>query len=133
VPSVVGEPYENAASRLQAAGFAIARRDVDSDQPKGNVVSQDPAGGSSAARGATVTLSVSKGPKTSAIPDVTSQDEEAARAALERSGFEVVVEDEQTTDPGSDGLVLSQDPEGGTQAKPGTAVTIVVGRLVPVP
>ena len=133
VPSVVGEPYENAASRLQAAGFAIARRDVDSDQPKGNVVSQDPAGGSSAARGATVTLSVSKGPKTSAIPDVTSQDEEAARAALERSGFEVVVEDEQTTDPGSDGLVLSQDPEGGTQAKPGTTVTIVVGRLVPVP
>ncbi|HET7856389.1 MAG TPA: Stk1 family PASTA domain-containing Ser/Thr kinase [Gaiellaceae bacterium] len=133
VPSVVGEPYESAASRLQGAGFAVARRDVESDQPKGNVISQDPAGGSSAARGSTVTLSVSKGPKTSAIPDVTSQDEDTARATLERSGFEVVVEDEQTTDPGSDGLVLSQDPPGGTKAKPGTTVTIVVGRLVPVP
>jgi beta-lactam-binding protein with PASTA domain len=29
--------------------------------------------------------------------------------------------------------VLSQDPGGGTKAKPGTQVTIVVGRLVPVP
>jgi beta-lactam-binding protein with PASTA domain/predicted Ser/Thr protein kinase len=133
VPSVVGQPYESAASQLQAAGFAVARRDVDSDQPKNNVVAQDPAGGASAARGATVTLSVSKGPKTSAIPDVTSQDEDTARATLEDSGFRVVVQDEDTTDPTSDGLVLSQDPPGGTRAKPGTTVTIIVGRLVPVP
>jgi eukaryotic-like serine/threonine-protein kinase len=133
VPSVVGQPYESAASQLQAAGFAVARRDVDSDQPKNNVVAQDPAGGASAARGATVTLSVSKGPKTSSIPDVTSQDEDTARATLEDSGFRVSVQDEDTTDPASDGLVLSQDPPGGTQAKPGTTVTIVVGRLVAVP
>jgi eukaryotic-like serine/threonine-protein kinase len=130
VPSVVGQPYESAASQLQAAGFAVARRDVDSDQPKGNVVAQDPAGGAQAARGATVTLSVSKGPKTSAIPDVTSQDEDTARATLEDSGFRVVVQDEDTTDPNSEGLVLSQDPPGGTKAKPGTTVTITVGRLV---
>jgi beta-lactam-binding protein with PASTA domain/predicted Ser/Thr protein kinase len=133
VPSVVGQPYEAAASQLQAAGFAVARRDVDSDQPKNNVVAQDPAGGARAARGATVTLSVSKGPKTSAIPDVTSQDEDTARATLEDSGFRVVVQDEDTTDPNSDGLVLSQDPPGGTQAKPNTTVTIIVGRLVPEP
>jgi eukaryotic-like serine/threonine-protein kinase len=133
VPSVVGQPYETAASQLQAAGFAVARRDVDSDQPKNNVVAQDPAGGAQAARGATVTLSVSKGPKTSAIPDVTSQDEATAQATLEDSGFRVVVQDEDTTDPNSDGLVLSQDPPGGTQAKPGATVTIIVGRLVPEP
>jgi serine/threonine-protein kinase len=133
VPSVVGQPYETAASQLQAAGFAVARRDVESDQPKNNVVAQDPAGGAQAARGATVTLSVSKGPKTSAIPDVTSQDEATAQATLEDSGFRVVVQDEDTTDPNSDGLVLSQDPPGGTQAKPGTTVTIIVGRLVPEP
>jgi eukaryotic-like serine/threonine-protein kinase len=130
VPSVVGQPYESAASQLQAAGFAVARKDVESDDPKGTVVSQNPSGGASAARGATVTLSVSKGPKTSAIPDVTSQDEDSARAALEGSGFKVVVQDEDTTDPNSDGIVLSQDPPGGTKAKPGSTVTIVVGRLI---
>ena len=37
---------------------------------------------------------------------------------------------QDTNDPGQDGIVLSQDPAGGAQAKPGSTVTIVVGRLV---
>jgi eukaryotic-like serine/threonine-protein kinase len=132
VPSVVGQPYESAASQLQAAGFAVARRDVDDDQPKGIVVAQDPAGGASAARGSTVTLSVSKGPTQSTIPDVTSQDESAAIDALERTGFEVEVTEEDTLDPNADGIVLRQSPAGNTRAPAGTTVTIVVGRLLPV-
>ena len=133
IPTVVGETFESASSQLQAAGFAVARQDVDSEQPKGIVVRQSPAGGASASRGSTVTLSVSKGPKESSIPDVTSQDEEAARAALESAGFDVVVQDEETTDPTQDGIVVNQDPPGGTKAAPGTTVTIFVGRLLPTP
>jgi beta-lactam-binding protein with PASTA domain/predicted Ser/Thr protein kinase len=133
IPTVVGETFESASSQLQTAGFAVARQDVESGQPKGIVVRQSPAGGAQAARGATVTLSVSKGPKESAVPDVTSQDEEAARAALEAAGFDVVVQDEETTDPNSDGIVLNQDPPGGTKAAPGATVTIFVGRLLPTP
>ena len=133
IPTVVGETFESASSQLQAAGFAVARQDVDSEQPKGIVVRQSPAGGAQASRGATVTLSVSKGPKESAVPDVTSQDEEAARSALEAAGFDVVVQDEETTDPTQDGIVTNQDPPGGTKAAPGTTVTIFVGRLLPTP
>ena len=128
VPSVVGQLYDGAASLLQAAGFAVARNDVEDDQPKGTVISQSPAG-TSAARGSTVTLDVSKGPTTTTIPPVESQDEESATATLEASGFVVVVQDQDTSDPDSDGIVLSQDPGGGTRAKPGTEVTIVVGRF----
>jgi beta-lactam-binding protein with PASTA domain/predicted Ser/Thr protein kinase len=62
VPSVVGLLYDQAASQLQGAGFAVARRDVDNDQPKDVVVGQDPNGNSLAAKGSTVTLTVSKGP-----------------------------------------------------------------------
>jgi beta-lactam-binding protein with PASTA domain len=40
----------------------------------------------------------------------------------------VVLED--TDDPTFDGLVISQDPVGGTQAKPNTLVTLFVGRYV---
>ena len=133
IPTVVGQTFEAASSQLQASGFAVARQDVDSEQPKGIVVRQSPAGGAQAARGATVTLSVSKGPKESAIPDVTSQDEDAARAALETAGFDVVVQDEETIDPTQDGIVINQDPAGGTKAPPGTTVTIFVGRLLPTP
>jgi serine/threonine-protein kinase len=133
VPNVVGQPYDNAAGQLQAEGFAVARRDVESSQPKDVVIDQQPKGGGSLARGGTVTLYVSKGPKFSTVPDVTSQDEDAATSALERSGFAVEVQEQDVTDPTQDGIVLSQDPEGGTRAKPGSTVVIVVGRLLPTP
>jgi serine/threonine-protein kinase len=130
VPNVIGQQYDNAAGQLQGRGFAVARRDVDSSQPKDTVIDQQPKGGSELARGGTVTLYVSKGPKESTIPDVTSQDEAAATQALEQSGFTVDVVDQDTFDPDQDGIVLSQDPPGGTKAKPGSTVTIIVGRFV---
>jgi eukaryotic-like serine/threonine-protein kinase len=133
VPNVVGQPYDNAAGQLQAAGFAVARRDVDSSQPKDVVIDQQPKGGASLARGAPVTLFVSKGPKESTVPDVTSQEEGVATDTLERSGFEVSIEEQEVTDPSQDGIVLSQDPPGGARAKPGSTVTIVVGRLIQEP
>ncbi|HEY3050221.1 MAG TPA: Stk1 family PASTA domain-containing Ser/Thr kinase [Gaiellaceae bacterium] len=133
VPNVVGQLYDNAAGQLQGLGFAVARRDVESSQPKDTVIDQDPGAGADLARGGTVTLFVSKGPKQATIPDVTSQDEASARETLEGSGFSVDVQEQDVTDPAQDGIVLSQDPPGGKKAKPGTTVTIVVGRLVPVP
>jgi serine/threonine-protein kinase len=130
VPNVIGQQYDSAAGQLQGQGFAVARRDVDSSQPKDTVIDQQPKGGSELARGGTVTLYVSKGPKESTIPDVTSQDEASATQALEESGFTVDVVEQDTFDPNQDGIVLSQDPPGGTKAKPGSTVTIIVGRFV---
>ena len=130
VPSVLGQPYESAAAALQSAGFAVARRDADSNQPGGTVIDQTPAGGETAAKGATITLTVSKGPTTAAVPDVTSLDHDTAMATLRDAGFRAVVTQEDTADPSLDGVVLSQDPAGGTQAEPGARITIVVGRFV---
>jgi serine/threonine-protein kinase len=130
VPSVLGQPYESAAAALQSAGFAVARRDADSNQPGGTVIDQTPAGGETAAKGATITLTVSKGPTTAAVPDVTSLDRDTAMATLRDAGFRAVVTQEDTADPSLDGVVLSQDPAGGTQAEPGARITIVVGRFV---
>jgi serine/threonine-protein kinase len=131
VPNVIGQQYDAAAGQLQGQGFAVARRDVDSSQPVDTVIDQQPKGGGSLSRGGTVTLFVSRGPRESTIPDVTSQDEASATDALEQSGFTVDVQEQDTTDPNQDGIVLSQDPPGNTRAEPGTTVTIVVGRLVP--
>jgi eukaryotic-like serine/threonine-protein kinase len=133
VPPVVGDPFETAQSKLEAAGFKVRRLDVDSTEPAGTVVDQDPDANATASPGATITLSVSKGPTTTGVPDVTSQDEQAATEALQNAGFEVNVVDEPTDDVNQDGLVLSQDPEGGAQARPGSTVTIVVGRFIEEP
>jgi eukaryotic-like serine/threonine-protein kinase len=128
VPSVIGLPFDQASAALQNDGFAVARRDVDSDRPKGEVVDQSPS--DRAQKGATITLSVSKGPKLSTVPDVTSQDEASARTSLESAGFVVQVQQQDVNDPGLEGIVLSQRPTANTQAKQGSTVTIVVGRLV---
>ncbi|HMJ00584.1 MAG TPA: Stk1 family PASTA domain-containing Ser/Thr kinase [Gaiellaceae bacterium] len=133
VPNVIGSLYDSAAGELQGQGFAVARKDIKSPQPKDVVVDQKPSGGAGLARGGTVTLYVSLGPKESTIPDVGGYDQDTATQTLERSGFSVDVQEQDTTDPSQDGIVLSQDPPGNTKAKPGTTVTIVVGRLLPPP
>jgi eukaryotic-like serine/threonine-protein kinase len=131
VPSVTNIPYDQAASELSAAGFVPARSDVASDLPAGIVVSQSPAANTESSRGTTVTLSVSTGPQTAAVPDVTGLDVAIARATLLDDGFRVRTILEDTEDPLSDGIVLSQDPSGESQAKPNSIVTIYVGRYVP--
>src|SRR5207302_10313241 len=57
VPNVVGASFATASSQLQAAGFAVARKDVQSDQPAETVVAQSPISGTSAAPCALITLS----------------------------------------------------------------------------
>jgi serine/threonine-protein kinase len=130
VPNVVGLPYEQAASELRRAGFDVSGVDVDSDQEAGVVTNQEPSGGSEGSRGSTVTLSVSRGPTTSAVPDVTSQDYAIAQTTLEAAGFRTRVVFEDTESISDDGIVLSQDPIGGTQAEPNTIVTLFVGRYI---
>ena len=130
VPPVVGSPFESAAGALQGAGFAVARRDVDSNDPKGIVVQMDPPANSLIAPGSTVTLFVSKGPTESSVPDVTSFSRADAIATLRNSGFKVVVDVSDTDDPTLDGVVMTQTPGPGETAKPGTTITITVGHFV---
>ena len=133
VPSVIGSSYELATAQLQAAGFTVGRVDVESDQPAGEVVAQNPPGNSTATRGTSVTLSVSQGPTTVPVPGVAFQTVADARATLRAAGFRVAVERQETDDETLEGIVISQDPREGTEADPKTLVTITVGTFVPPP
>jgi serine/threonine-protein kinase len=133
VPSVVGQSYDSAAAQLQSAGFTVGRVDVDSNQPAGQVVDQSPPGNSTASKGSSVTLSVSKGPTTMTVPDVALQTVADARATLRAAGFRVAVVRQDTEDESLDGVVMSQDPGGNTQAEPKSVVTLTVGQFVPPP
>ncbi|HEU5490272.1 MAG TPA: Stk1 family PASTA domain-containing Ser/Thr kinase [Gaiellaceae bacterium] len=130
IPSVVGLPYDQASAELQGAGFVVSRIDEDSDQAEGTVTRQTPSGGSEGSRGSTVTVYVSRGPTTSAVPDVTTQDVSIAQTTLENSGFRSRVVLEDVFDPAQDGIVTAQDPIGGSQAAPNAIITLFVGRFV---
>ena len=133
VPTVTGEPYANASGALKGAGFKVVRVDAPSSEPAGNVISQDPAGGTSATAGSTVTLQVSTGPQLVAVPSVTQSDQTNATQYLQSKGFSVAVVEQDVTDPTQDKLVLAQDPPAGTKAQQNSVVTINVGHLVTAP
>jgi serine/threonine-protein kinase len=134
IPDVRGSSYDSAASQLQALGFAVARTDVDSNAAaEGIVIDQEPSGGSFSSKGSTVTLTVSKGPQTTGVPNVENSDVDTARSQLVASGFKVKVKHEDTTDPNLEGIVISQDPAADTQLKPGATVTITVGHFKAAP
>ena len=128
VPSVIGEPIDQASSELQALQFNVSTRYVEDNQPANTVIGQNPSSGGSAGKGSTITLTVSKGPKTSMVPDVTSTDVGSAEQTLQASGFKFKIAYQDVTDPSQVDLVLGQDPQGGTQQPPKTVVTLTVGR-----
>ena len=80
-----------------------------------------------------MTLSVSKGPTTESVPDVSLLPVADARATLRAAGFRVSVVREETDDESLNGIVMFQDPPGNTQADPKSLVTITVGTYVPPP
>jgi eukaryotic-like serine/threonine-protein kinase len=129
VPTVVGQRYEDALVLLQNAGFFVARSDVESNEQKGVVIGQNPPGNSVATKGARVTLSVSKGPTAVEVPDVTGLDEATAQTQLEDAGFVVSVRDRSTDDEAEDGNVVEQRPAALSKVKPGSTVTIFIGRF----
>lgn len=134
VPAVVGLFYDQAAAQLQSAGFAVRRApDVDSDQPRNVVVDQSPPGNATAPSGATVTLTVSRGPVTEVVPDVTGSDAATARTTLQAAGFKVSSVRQDTDDPSLEGVVISQEPAGGFDANPGSVITLTIGRFVAPP
>ncbi len=131
VPNVIGSSFDTANSTLLAKGFAVSRTDVKSDQPKDTVIAMSPGPGSFQPPKTTINLTVSQGPATSTVPDVTSQSQSDAQAQLKASGFRVRIVPQPVTDPNQDGIVQTQDPPGGTQAASGTVVTIAVGKFGP--
>jgi serine/threonine-protein kinase len=129
VPDVTNQPFLNAKSALEGQGFVVGRVDIQSDLAAGVVVATDPPPGTSVSKGTKITLSVSKGPATTQIPDVTTQNQADATSILQGAGLTVAVILDPVTDPSQDGVVTSQDPAAGADAKQGEVVTIHVGQL----
>jgi beta-lactam-binding protein with PASTA domain/tRNA A-37 threonylcarbamoyl transferase component Bud32 len=129
VPNVIGSSFETAQSILLGKGFAVSRIDVKSDQPKDTVIGMSPGPGTLQPPNTNIRLTVSRGPTTSMVPDVTSLSQSDAQAQLTASGFKVKIVSQAVSDPSQDGIVQTQDPGGGQQAPPGSTVTIAVGKF----
>ncbi|OAR25418.1 serine/threonine protein kinase [Streptomyces sp. ERV7] len=123
VPGVVGDSVEDATSALKDAGLEvrIAPEQVNSPQEAGSIAAQSAAESSSLAKGDTVTLTVSKGPRMVTVPKVTGEKTDDARKDLEKAGFKVKVDHGF---PFLSDEIASQSVEAGSQAPEGSTITI---------
>ncbi|MFF3321884.1 Stk1 family PASTA domain-containing Ser/Thr kinase [Streptomyces sp. NPDC002889] len=123
VPDVTGESVESATSELEDAGLEVrvADEQIHSAEDAGSVARQSAGEGTQLARGDTVTLTVSKGPRMIEVPDVVGDNVDDATAELESAGFEVKVE---KNFPFLGDEVDSQSVAAGDQAPEGSTITI---------
>jgi serine/threonine-protein kinase len=136
VPLVGGLPADEAADRLREAGFkSEQRREFSDDVRRGRVIETTPPEGSTARKGSTVTLAVSRGKERAAVPDVVGRPRDEAERLLQDAGFKTAVSEEESEDE-DPGTVLRQEPAAGTQVAQGATVDLVVAKApeeVPVP
>jgi len=136
VPGVVGNSLDDAQQALGDAGLKADVNEVESSEPPGTVLKQDPASGTTVPPGSTVTLTVAKERPT--IPDVTTGNPtvEEATKTLQDAGYKVKTVERQG-DPSLQGRVIGQSPEAGTKRSSGGTVTIAVvpagGATAPTP
>jgi beta-lactam-binding protein with PASTA domain len=129
VPSVVGEQQDAAEAALRGAGLDPVVERRDSDAPDGQVIAQDPGGGSRVKAHSEVIVVVSKGPAAAVVPNVVGESEDAAKADIEGAGLNARVVRRTTSEESEDGQVLDQSPSAGTRLPRGEAVTIFVGKF----
>jgi eukaryotic-like serine/threonine-protein kinase len=125
VPDVVGKQFEAARTVLINAGFKVERQGVTSSVVKDRVLREDPQPGTKTKKGSTITLTVSDGPGTTVVPDVTNLPEARAKKVLQEQGFKTTVQNEPS-DAIEKGRATRTSPSGGQQIERGTLITVFV-------
>jgi serine/threonine-protein kinase len=93
--------------------------------PAGQVVAQSPGAGAKVDKGSTVTLTVSSGPGTVPVPDVSGQGRSAAVTTLSQRGFKPTVQT-QPSDTVKPDRVIATSPPAGTEVQAGSPLTVIV-------
>jgi serine/threonine-protein kinase len=125
VTSYVGKSADQALNELTEGGFDVETVAQFSETVlAGAVITQVPSGGAPLAKGAKITLTISKGSQYVFIPNVFSLTEAKARAAIADLELKVVVKKIGVKKVKS---VTNISPKVGTKVKRGSTVTITVG------
>jgi beta-lactam-binding protein with PASTA domain len=135
IPNLVGTSETAASSAITSLGLTVGTISpaMSSTVPEFDVISQNPAAGTLALAGATVSFVFSEGSQTLAqTPDLSSQTVAAATAA----GFTLGTFTPALSSSVATFSLISQDPPAGTFAPIGTPINLVYSagsNLIPVP
>ena len=129
VPNVERLTQDEATTAITAAKLAIGTvtQQASNTVATGNVLSQDPANGSSLAQGSLVNLVISSGPQMMmTVPNVVGLTQAAATAAITGGKLMVGTVTQQISNTVVAGNVISQDPGNGSLLAQGSPVNLVI-------
>ncbi len=127
---VTGQPVADATATLEGSGFKVTTKEADSGEDQGQVLSQSPNPGR-VAKGATITLTVSKGNQIS-MPDITGLTVDQAKSKLNQQGWngELTITDKPAVlDISKNNKIQTQDPKAGGSITKTQRVNITVAEF----
>ena len=131
VPVLVGAQRSFAVQQIRGRGFVPSVEEEESSAPAGEVIRQSPSAGSQLGPGSSVSIVVSKGEEMAEAPNVIGKLRAEAVEAIRAAGLKPTVQEQQTEVPSQVGRVTDQFPPPGAELKPGSDVTVVVGKAAP--
>ncbi|HEY1354450.1 MAG TPA: Stk1 family PASTA domain-containing Ser/Thr kinase [Ktedonobacteraceae bacterium] len=126
VPSLIGDSWQQATQAVRNAGLALHSRDGNHN---GVVLSQNPAAGQSAARGATVDVWMGTATATQEVTvpaNLVNQPLGTVEQLLTNAGLGFTIRDAGADPTRQPNTVIRVDPPSSTRVAPGTSVTIYV-------
>jgi hypothetical protein len=128
VPSVSGD-LQGALQAVRNAGFSATVHYVPSMEPRGTVVAQSPAGGTTAPTSAQVTINVSSGRNTEgvSVPSTIGMTIPQAVSTVQSAGLHLVMLRRTVTDQAEAGKVVAQTPAAGQQAPKNSRIVVYMG------
>src|ERR1700730_1556526 len=138
VPNVLGLTQDAATTAITAAKLTVGTitPQTRNTPAAGNVISQDPASGSSVAEGAPINLVISSGPQMVTVPNVEGLTQAAATTAITGAKLMVGTVTQQSSNTVATGKVISQDLASGSSVAQGSPVNLVISsgpQMVTVP
>lgn len=129
IPSVIGKTKSSAKSTLESAGFSVTFEygDYNNSVAADVVTAQSPSAKNQAAKGSTVTVTLSPGQKPITVPNVVGASQSQAESALAGAGLKYTYADSQYSDTVPAGSVISQTKSGETVAA-GTTITLTLSK-----
>lgn len=129
IPSVIGKTKSSAKSTLESAGFSVTFEygDYNNSVAADVVTAQSPSAKNQAAKGSTVTVTLSPGQKPITVPNVVGASQSHAESALAGAGLKYTYADSQYSDTVPAGSVISQTKSGETVAA-GTTITLTLSK-----
>ena len=126
VPEVVGRTQARATAILEHAGFKVeVEKGANAHVASGSVVSTTPQAGSSLKRGSVVTIMVSTGRGSTAVPSVSGLSQSAASKRLRNASLRPVVSG-RASEIVPAGGAIGTEPATGRRAPDGSDVTLLI-------